>query len=428
MWSVRSWDKVRGEVKHYRRREPEKSVLYQVVSQFREKLPIIWEDRFQQTYGALRTEVLKALDEYLNCGLLCHGAARAYCDTCKHSILVAFSCKKRGICPSCSAKRAVIFAEHLYEQVLEKVEHRHIVFSLPKRIRAFFRYDRKLNNILFNAAWGSIRDMSQEAGTPASVLTLQTAGEALNFNPHLHGAVANGLFLPDGTFKPFKEINVTAINESFQNRVLSALHKLELIDDGTVEQILSQEYSGFSVWLGEHFIDSDSKKFVARYIERGPISLQKLSIQDDIITYTTKDGKAHEFELLEFLALLTSHLPNKYESITRYYGYYSCRVRGKRAKLIRVKSDTENTGIPEPTSTPSKTWAACMKKILEINPLECPKCKADMRIVAFLTDNREIKKIMDNLGIPGPEPPKKIPVTKQPDEFDPQIDISYDDF
>ena len=51
-----------------------------------------------------------------------------------------------------------------------------------------------------------------------------------------------------------------------------------------------------------------------------------------------------------------------------------------------------------------------------------------MRIVAFLTDNREIKKIMDNLGIPGPEPPKKIPVTKQPDEFDPQIDISYDDF
>lgn len=292
---------------------------------------------------------------------------------------------------------------------------------------------RSSTGISYYAAWGSIQECLSPGGNPACVLTLQTAGEALNFNPHLHGVVANGLFLPDGSFKPFQEININikAITESFQNCVLSALHKLELIDDGTVEQILSQEYSGFSVWFGEPFQDSDSKKFVARYIERGPISLQKLSIQDDIITYTTKDETCHEFEPLEFLALLTSHLPNKYESITRYYGHYSCRVRGKRAKLIKAKSTNENTAIPdslpESTPPPSKTWAACMKRILEINPLECPKCKADMRIIAFLTDTREITKIMENLGIPGPEPPKKIPVSKTQQEFDPQIDISYDE-
>jgi len=333
MWSIRSWEKARKEVKHYKRREPEKTALYRIVSQYREELPVIWEDRFQPTYGVLRKEVTEALNEYLNCGLLSHGAARAYCDTCKHSMLIAFSCKKRGICPSCSAKRAVVFAEHLYDSVLEKVEHRHVVFSLPKRIRAYFRYDRNLNNILFNAAWGSLSECLGEEGAAAAVLTLQTAGEALNFNPHLHGAVANGLYLPDGTLKPFENINVAAITESFQNRVLSALHKKELIDDGTVERILSQEYSGFSVWFGEPFQDPDSARFVARYIERGPISLEKLSIEDDIISYATKDGKTHEFDALEFLALLTCHLPKKYESITRYYGHYSCRSRGKRAKL-----------------------------------------------------------------------------------------------
>jgi hypothetical protein len=32
------------------------------------------------------------------------------------------------------------------------------------------------------------------------------------------------------------------------------------------------------------------------YIERAPLSLEKLSIQDDIVTYTTKDGAAHEFK------------------------------------------------------------------------------------------------------------------------------------
>jgi anaerobic ribonucleoside-triphosphate reductase len=49
-------------------------------------------------------------DEYLNCGILAHGTARVYCDDCKHSLLIAFSCKRRGVCPSCGAKRAVKFA------------------------------------------------------------------------------------------------------------------------------------------------------------------------------------------------------------------------------------------------------------------------------------------------------------------------------
>ena len=172
MWSIRNWEKARNEVKHYKRREPERTALYRIVSQYRDILPMVWQDRFQSTYGVLRSEVLEALDSYLNCGLLCHGAARAYCDNCKHSLLIAFSCKKRGICPSCSAKRAVIFAEHLYDQVLEEVAHRHIVFSLPKRIRAFFRYDRTLSNIIFNSAWHSIRDNLTDHGLPASVLTL----------------------------------------------------------------------------------------------------------------------------------------------------------------------------------------------------------------------------------------------------------------
>lgn len=78
-----------------------------------------------------------------------------------------------------------------------------------------------------------------------------------------------------------------------------------VLRDEVVSQILSQHHTGFSVWLGEPFQDSESEHFVARYIERGPVSLEKLSITDDIITYTTKDGTAHEFDALEFLALLS---------------------------------------------------------------------------------------------------------------------------
>ena len=147
-----TWEKTRDKCQHYKSRRPETSTLYQIVFHARSKLEYSWEERFQSKYGVLRDEVLSVLDEYLNCGLLEHGAARVYCDTCKHSLLVAFSCKKRGVCPSCSAKRAVMFAEHLYDEVLGNAPTRHIVFSIPKRLRLYFRYNRKLCDILFKSA------------------------------------------------------------------------------------------------------------------------------------------------------------------------------------------------------------------------------------------------------------------------------------
>jgi hypothetical protein len=47
------------------------------------------------------------------------------------------------------------------------------------------------------------------------------------------------------------------------------------------------------------------------------LSLEKLSIQDDIVTYTTNDGAAHELDALEFLAALSCHVPKTYESIDK---------------------------------------------------------------------------------------------------------------
>jgi len=103
---------------------------------------------------------------------------------------VAFSCKRRGICPSCSVKRAVKFAEHLHENVLEDVPNRHVVFTIPKRLRGYFRYDRKLSTVLFQAAWRSVAAvLGTKDAVPAGVLTIQTAGEALNF--HLDFAKAS---------------------------------------------------------------------------------------------------------------------------------------------------------------------------------------------------------------------------------------------
>jgi hypothetical protein len=412
-----TWESQKQKLQHYRRRTPETSGLYQIVYHGLEELQQIWETRFQHRYGCLRDEVRKTFTEYLNCGILAHGAARVYCDGCKHSLLIAFSCKRRGVCPSCGAKRAVKFAEHIHSEVIEEVPHRHTVFTIPKRLRGFFKYDRKLNTILFRAAWSALKGLlGVDERELAAIFTVQTAGEALNYHPHLHGLIADGYWI-DGGFTSFTEVNLKVIEQAFAERVLAQLHKRELITDDDVAQILSQEHTGFGVWFGDPFHDKESEHFVARYIERAPLSLEKISIQDDIITYTTKDGVAHEFDTLEFLAQLSVHIPKTYESLTRYYGRYSSRRRGERAKLTAVTATnttpeeiTENKAESDYRSEFKRSaWAACIKRIYEIDPLECPNCRAQMRIIAFIHNERSIKAIMKSQGIPEFNAPPPIP-------------------
>jgi hypothetical protein len=66
------------------------------------------------------------------------------CKDCGHEYLFAFSCKRRHFCPSCHQKRVVEFGEWLCMDVLKKIPHRHFVFSIPKILRRYFLYDRKL--------------------------------------------------------------------------------------------------------------------------------------------------------------------------------------------------------------------------------------------------------------------------------------------
>jgi len=48
-------------------------------------------------------------------------------------------------------------------------------------VRPFFKYDRKLNTILFRSAWGALKDiLGVDERELAAIFTVQTAGEALN--------------------------------------------------------------------------------------------------------------------------------------------------------------------------------------------------------------------------------------------------------
>ena len=144
-----AWQKSKDKLHYYNRRQAENSPLYRILYHYREEFEYRYEELFQQQYGFLRTEVLKAFNAYLNCGILRHGCALACCQSCTHSELIAFSCKKRVICPSCDAKRSHIFAEHLDNEILLPYPHKHAVFTIPVRLRAYILNITEVSSVSF---------------------------------------------------------------------------------------------------------------------------------------------------------------------------------------------------------------------------------------------------------------------------------------
>ena len=75
--------------------------------------------------------------------------------------------------------------------MLKAVPHRHFVFSIPKILRRYFLYDRKLLSGLSRCAWETLKLFFQDAFTedgavPGAVVAIQSFGDFLGFNPHLH--------------------------------------------------------------------------------------------------------------------------------------------------------------------------------------------------------------------------------------------------
>jgi hypothetical protein len=94
---------------------------------------------------------------YLDCGILQNGFARVRCGDCGHEYLLAFSCKRRHFCPSCHQKRVVEFGDWLCREVVKAVPHRHVVFSIPKILRRYFLFDRKLLSELSRCVWAALK-------------------------------------------------------------------------------------------------------------------------------------------------------------------------------------------------------------------------------------------------------------------------------
>ena len=101
----------------YERRRPEETTLYQVVQ---EQFETFLAQVEAKTGTGLPEFVKDEFEAYLECGILVHGFLRVRCADCAHEKLVAFSCKRRGFCPSCGTRRMAESAAYLVDQVIPR--------------------------------------------------------------------------------------------------------------------------------------------------------------------------------------------------------------------------------------------------------------------------------------------------------------------
>jgi hypothetical protein len=89
------------------------------------------------------------------------------CTECRESRLVAFSCKGRGWCPSCAAKRALSSSTHLGE-VLPRVGYRQWTLTLPRGLRWVVLKEpglvRAVERRLVRAVWRWQRGWAKQLG------------------------------------------------------------------------------------------------------------------------------------------------------------------------------------------------------------------------------------------------------------------------
>jgi hypothetical protein len=128
------------------------------------------------------------------------------------------------------------------------------------------------------------------------------------------------------------------------------------------------------------------------------------------MTHGKNKRNFHVFSPLEFIASITQHIPEPSFQLVRYYGWYSNRMRGDRKKQEereKGRADSEancDNGIIDirnykPKRIPQLMWRECIKKIWEVDPLTCPRCTGEMRIISFIYKRKVIKKILTHLNL-----------------------------
>jgi hypothetical protein len=154
---------------------------------------------------------------------------------------------------------------------------------------------------------------------------------------------------------------------------------------------------------------------VGKYMIRPLLALERLTFlePEGKVGYRRgRDGAEQEtMDYPEFIARVTSHIPDKGQVMVRYHGLYANAHRGK-VKKASLSPSALRMVEEELRRLPSKGWAEMIRKVYEVDPMacpdseasyrtakRCPKCGGRMKVVAFIKEFGAVDRIIDHLKL-----------------------------
>jgi len=202
----------------YKRHQPEDTLLFKLIKEY---YPL-FENHLNEKGRTLPIHVKDEFEAYLKCGLLEYGFLRVKCCNCSHERLVAFSCKRRGFCPSCCAKRMIESAALLIDNILPYQPMRQWVLSFPYPLRFLFASHPQVLSKVLGIVYRAISaclikkaGLTKKKAKTGAVTLIQRFGSALNLNIHFHMLFLDGVYITndkaDPIFVPIGKLEVKDI-------------------------------------------------------------------------------------------------------------------------------------------------------------------------------------------------------------------------
>ena len=161
------------------------------------------------------------------------------------------------------------------------------------------------------------------------------------FHPHLHLLVTEGGEDSEGTFHHLASFQDSLLAEFFKREVFALLLGEELISETLVEKIMGWRHSGFWVHSKVRAKTRKEAEGVGKYMVRPLLSLERLCLDEKEGQVCYRYGESAEeverMDYLEFIARVTSHIPDKGQVTIRYFGLYANAHRGKVRKAEQGK-------------------------------------------------------------------------------------------
>jgi hypothetical protein len=184
----------------YLPREPHATLLYRLVKEHGAE----FRRHARESYdGPLPRYVEDELRGYLRCGDFSRGFVHLQCPRCQHDLLVPFSCKNRGLCPSCAGRR-MRRRRRTVDRVLPAVPIRQFVMSFPFELSLLAATKpevlRALARIHAEELARHYKQTAKKSGEDGKLHTgavtfVQRFGSSLNLHVHLHTCALDGVYV-----------------------------------------------------------------------------------------------------------------------------------------------------------------------------------------------------------------------------------------